>query len=102
MIVRIVLFNSIIPLYSFRITNPNIGFARLSVSGFTPYRKKHLSDAVPPAIPLPPHLQCISNCFTLQPLPAKHNWEEAYQQDSETKVFLDYLSINDPIDQSTI
>ena len=61
-----------------------------------------LSDAVPPAIPPPTHRQCISNFFTLQPLPAKHNWEEAYQKNSETKMFLDYLFINAPLNQSTI
>ena len=29
-----------------------------------------ISDDVPPAIPPPTRLQCISNCFTLQPLSA--------------------------------
>ena len=43
-----------------------------------------------------------SNCFTLHPLPAKHNWDEVYQNDSDTKLFLDHLSINAPLDQSTI
>ena len=33
-------------------------------------------DDVPSAIPPLPHLQCISNCFTLQPLPAKHDQEK--------------------------
>ena len=61
-----------------------------------------LSDAVPPAIPPPTHLRHISNCFTLYPLPVQHNWEEAYQKYSETKLFLDHLSINAPLDQSTI
>ena len=61
-----------------------------------------LSDVVPPAIPPPTHLQCLSNCFTLQPIPARHNWDEAYQQDAETKIFLDHLLINAPLDQSTI
>ena len=61
-----------------------------------------LSDTVPPTIPLPTHLQRISNCFTLQPLPAQHNWEEAYQKYSETKLFLDHPSINAPLDKSTI
>ena len=61
-----------------------------------------LSDAVPTTIHPPPHLQYISNCFTLQPLPARHNWDEAYQQDAKTKTFLDHLSINTPLDQSTI
>ena len=64
--------------------------------------KTFLSDAVPPAISPPTHLQCISNCFTLQLLPAQHNWDEAYQQDAETKIFLDHLSINAPLDQSSI
>ena len=59
-------------------------------------------DAVPSAIHLPPQLQCIINFFTLQPLPAQHNWIEAYQQDSETKLFLHHFSINNPLDQSTI
>ena len=61
-----------------------------------------LSGVVPPNIPPPTHLQCISNYFTLQPLPTQHNWDEAYQNDSETKLFLDHLSINAPLDQSTI
>ena len=61
-----------------------------------------LSGVFPPAIPPPTRLQCISNCFTLQPFPAQHNWDEAYQNDSETKLFLDHLSINTPLDQSTI
>ena len=61
-----------------------------------------ISGVVPSAIPPPVHLQCISNFYTLQPLPAQHNWDEAYQNDSETKLFLDHLSINAPLDQSTI
>ena len=35
-------------------------------------------------------------------MPAQDNWEEAYQKDSETKLFLDHLSINAPFDQSAI
>ena len=35
-------------------------------------------------------------------MPAKHNWDETYQNDSEKKLFLDHLSINASLDQSTI
>ena len=59
-------------------------------------------DIIPPAIPPPIHIQCISNCFTLQPLPAKHTWHTAYQQDSDTKFFIDHCTLNAPLDQSTI
>ena len=96
------MFNSIIPLHSICTTNLKL------VLHILPPRISHniaqtfLSDTVPHTIPLPTHLQRISNCFTLQPLPAQHNWEEAYQKYSETKLFLDYLSINASLDKSTI
>ena len=32
----------------------------------------------------------------------QHNWEEVYQKYFEIKLFLDHLSINAPLDQSTI
>ena len=64
--------------------------------------KTFTSDDFSPTTPPPPHLQCISNCFTFKTLPAKHNWEEVYQQDSETKLFLYHLPINASLDQSTI
>ena len=35
-------------------------------------------------------------------MPAQRNREEAYQQDSETKLFMNYLSITTPLDRSTI
>ena len=35
-------------------------------------------------------------------MPAQRNREEAYQQDSETKLLMNYLSITTPLDQSTI
>ena len=63
---------------------------------------KFLSNIIPPAIHPPPHIQYISNCFTLQPLPAKNTWEIAYQQDSDTKNVFDHFTLNDPLDQSTI
>ena len=46
-----------------------------------------LSNIIPLTIPPPPHIQCISNWFTLQPLPAKHTWHIAYQQDSSQLMF---------------
>ena len=61
-----------------------------------------LSDVVPPAIPPPSSIQCISNCFILQPVPDKSNWDNAYQQNLETKLILDHLSVNAPFDQTTI
>ena len=44
-----------------------------------------ISNIIPPEIPPPTNIQCISNCFTLQPLPAKHTWHTAYQLDSDKK-----------------
>ena len=61
-----------------------------------------ISDVVPPAIPPSSSIQCISNFFTLQPVPDKINWDNAYQQDSETKLILDHLSVNAPFGQTTI
>ena len=61
-----------------------------------------LSNIIPPVTPLPNHIQCISNCFTLQPLLEQHTWYTAYQQDSDTKLFIDHFSINDLLDQFTI
>ena len=61
-----------------------------------------LSNIISPAIPPSTHIQCISNFFTLQPLPAEHIWYTAYQQDFDTKLFIDYFTINAPLDQSTI
>ena len=61
-----------------------------------------LSNIIPPFIPPPTHMQCISNCFILKPLLAKYTWNKAYQQDSDTNIFIDHLSVNAPLDQSTI
>ena len=47
-------------------------------------------------------MQCISNCFTLQQLPAKHTLHIVYQQDSNTKLVIDNFFINNPLDQSII
>ena len=55
----------------------------------------------PPAITYPTH-QCISNCFTLQPLPVKDQWDCAYQSDPDTKVLIDRLSINISLNEPTI
>ena len=44
----------------------------------------------------------LSLCLLTSNAFAKDKWEEAYKQDSETKLFLDHLSINAPLDQSTI
>ena len=60
------------------------------------------SKIIQPTITPSTHIQCISNCFTLQPLLVKHTWYIAYQQDSDTKLFIDHLSINVPLSQSTI
>ena len=35
-------------------------------------------------------------------MPAKHTWHTAYQQDSDTKNFIDHFTLNAPLDQSTI
>ena len=40
---------------------------------------------VPPTIPSSLTHQCISNCFNLQPLPFKDQWNCAYQADPDTK-----------------
>ena len=61
-----------------------------------------ISNIIPPEIPPPTNIQCISNCFTLQPLPAKHTWHTAYQKDSDTKKIIDHFTLNAPLDQSTI
>ena len=63
---------------------------------------KFLSNIIPPAIPPSTHIQCLSNCFTLQTMPAKYTWYTAYQQDSDTKIFIDHFSVNTSFDQSTI
>ena len=60
------------------------------------------SNIIPPTIPPPHHIQSISNCFILQPLTAKHTWQTAYQEDSDTKIFYDHFTLNAPLNQSTI
>ena len=35
-------------------------------------------------------------------MPNKSNWDKAYQQDPETKLIIDHLSISSPLDQTTI
>lgn len=35
-------------------------------------------------------------------MPNNSNWDEAYQQDPETKFIIDHLSISSPLDQMTI
>ena len=64
--------------------------------------KIFLFKALLSAIPPPTHIQCIGNCFTLQPLHVKHNRGEVYQQDPETTLSIYHLSINARLDQSTI
>ena len=68
-----------------------------------------LSHIVPPIIPssiqtkcVRVNTQCISHCFTLQPLPAIYQWTRAYNDGPHTKVFLDRLSISSPLDKPTI
>ena len=68
-----------------------------------------LSHIVSPIIPssiqtkcVRVNTQCISHCFTLQPLPYIDQWTRAYNDDSHTKVFLDRLSISSPLDKPTI
>ena len=68
-----------------------------------------LSHVVPPIIPssiqtkyVRVNTQCISHCFTLQPLPATDQWTCAYNNDPHTKVLLDRLSISTPLDKPTI
>ena len=47
--------------------------------------------------------QCVHHSpFTLQPLPIKDQWDCAYQTDPDTTVLLIHLSINAPLDESTI
>ena len=72
----------------FRVSNHNIN--------------NFLSNIIPPEIIPPPHVQCISNCFTLQPLPDKYTLYTAYQQDSNTNIFIDRLIFSAPLDQFTI
>ena len=68
-----------------------------------------LSHIVPPIIPssiqtkcVRVNTQCISHCFTLQPLPATDQWTRAYNDDSHTKVLLNRLYISTPLDKPTI
>ena len=61
-----------------------------------------LTDIIQPAILPPAHIQCISNYFTLQLLPAKHTWHTAHQQDSNKKHSINHFSINASLDQFTI
>ena len=61
-----------------------------------------VSHIVPPVIPSSNSTQCVSNCVTLQPSSAKCKWESRYQIDSQTKVLLDRLSINDSMDKPAI
>ena len=63
---------------------------------------KHISHMSPPTISSSPTHQCISNCFTLHPLPVKHQWDCTYQAELVTKVLMKRLSINVFFDESTI
>ena len=63
---------------------------------------------VPPTIPFSIQMkcvsvntQCISNCFTIQQMPASDKWARAYNDDSATKVLLDRLSVSAPLDTLT-
>ena len=59
-----------------------------------------LNHIVPPIIPSSRvSTQCISHCFTLQPLPASDQWTRAYNDDPHTKVLIDCLSISTPLDK---
>ena len=97
--------SALIRLYHYTIFAAQI---RTLVLHTLPFRVSHhiannfRSDIIPPAIPPPTHIQCISNFFTLQPLPVNDTSHIAYQQDSDTKLFIDHFSINAPLDQSTI
>ena len=64
---------------------------------------------VPPTIPfsiqtkcVSVNTQCISNCFTIQPMPVSDQWARAYNDESATKVLLDRLSVSTPLDKPTI
>ena len=46
--------------------------------------------------------QCISHCFTLQPLPTSNQWTRAYNNDPHTKVLIERLSISSPLDTPKI
>jgi len=46
--------------------------------------------------------QCVSHCFTLQPMPAITRWKKTYHDDPDTRVLIDRVSINSPLDQPTI
>ena len=48
------------------------------------------------------YTQCVSHCFTLQPMSAITRWKQAYHYDPDTRVLIDRLSINSPLDQHTI
>ena len=95
----------LIPLYPCTISALQI---RTLVLYILPFRVSNhidnnfLSINIPPTILPPTHIQCISNCFTLQPLSAKHTWHAAYQQDSHTNMFINHFTINAQLDQFTI
>ena len=84
-IIWIIRCDSFVSLYFFRFTDSHVGFIHPSFSCVESYCQYFFPNIIQPAIPPPTHIQCISNCFTLQPLPAKHTWHTAYQQDSDTK-----------------
>ena len=59
-----------------------------------------LNHVVPPIIPFSRvSTQCISHCFTLQPLLASNQWARAYNDDLHTKVLIDCLYISTPLDK---
>ena len=61
-----------------------------------------LSDIDPSDIPSPKHTQFDINSFTLQYIPVHHQWNEMYQVEAYTKVLVDRLSINTPLNESAI
>ena len=92
------------PLWFFciRVLFPHVGSTHLPFHVSNNIANNFLFNIIPPAIPPPPHVQCVSNYFTLQPLSAKHTCYTAYQQDSDMKIAIDRFTLNVQLDQSTI
>ena len=61
-----------------------------------------MSDIDPSVIPSPKHTQFVINSFTFQHIPVQHQWNEMYQVEAYTKVLVDRLSINTPLNESAI
>ena len=102
----------LIPLYPTIISSTQIRSLVLHTIPFTVIQHlatTFLSNIFPPIIPssyrtryASINTQCISHCLTLQPVPAITRWKQAYHDDPDTRVLIDRLSINSPLDQPTV